>query len=122
MRKYRVVAPSGIDQDHPATAIRRRRTMIATPRDLRNAMEMTTPTAQPKAGLLRHALAAAWTWYRTAQDRRRLAQLSDSMLQDIGLTRADVNRETLRPFWEPIDHKGLTAQRHLNARRRVWAK
>jgi hypothetical protein len=44
------------------------------------------------------------------------------MLQDIGLTRADVDRETLRPFWQPIDHEGLTAQRHLNARRRAWVK
>ncbi|MFO1070559.1 MAG: DUF1127 domain-containing protein [Geminicoccaceae bacterium] len=53
---------------------------------------------------------------RTLHDRRDLAQLSDHMLHDIGLTRADVERELAQPLWQPIDHAGLDAQRWRSAR------
>jgi uncharacterized protein YjiS (DUF1127 family) len=33
------------------------------------------------------------------QSRHVLAMLSDHMLRDIGLTRDDVDRELLKPFW-----------------------
>ena len=35
-----------------------------------------------------------------ARQRRRLGQLSDHMLQDIGVSRADALREADRPFWD----------------------
>jgi uncharacterized protein YjiS (DUF1127 family) len=36
-----------------------------------------------------------------ARQRRQLGELNDYMLRDIGLTRADVDRETRKPFWRP---------------------
>jgi uncharacterized protein YjiS (DUF1127 family) len=38
-------------------------------------------------------------WLERAHQRRHLAQLSDHMLKDIGLTRAEVEAEILKPFW-----------------------
>ena len=38
-------------------------------------------------------------WQERARQRYRLAELDDRMLKDIGLTRADVNREVEKPFW-----------------------
>jgi uncharacterized protein YjiS (DUF1127 family) len=38
-------------------------------------------------------------WVKRLQSRRKLAELSDYMLRDIGLTRADVWKETSKPFW-----------------------
>lgn len=37
--------------------------------------------------------------YLRAQSRRHLAGLDDRGLRDIGLSRADVVRETDKPFW-----------------------
>jgi uncharacterized protein YjiS (DUF1127 family) len=34
-----------------------------------------------------------------------LAGMSDEALKDIGLSRADVERETVRPFWDDPMHK-----------------
>lgn len=41
------------------------------------------------------------TWQERAQARRRLGQLDDWMLKDVGLSRADVAREMGKPFWRP---------------------
>jgi uncharacterized protein YjiS (DUF1127 family) len=41
------------------------------------------------------------TWQQRARDRQQLQSLSDHMLRDIGLTRADVFLETSKPFWRP---------------------
>ena len=37
--------------------------------------------------------------FRRARQRRDLAALSDHALQDIGLTRSDVDLEIGKPFW-----------------------
>ena len=39
------------------------------------------------------------TWFDRARQRRQLGELSDQMLRDIGLTRADVWAESSKPFW-----------------------
>jgi uncharacterized protein YjiS (DUF1127 family) len=39
-------------------------------------------------------------WRVLARGRRHLAALDDRMLRDIGLTRADVDREYRKPFWQ----------------------
>jgi uncharacterized protein YjiS (DUF1127 family) len=62
------------------------------------------------AGLYK-LLAEPLRWFRQRRERRQLASLSDDMLRDIGLTRADVEREYLRPVWEEIDYAGLEARR-----------
>jgi len=47
------------------------------------------------------ALDLALTWYDRARQRRQLQGLSDHMLHDIGLGRADVEAETAKRFWQP---------------------
>jgi uncharacterized protein YjiS (DUF1127 family) len=39
------------------------------------------------------------TWLERVRQRRQLGQLSDHMLKDIGLARADVEVEVAKPFW-----------------------
>ena len=38
-------------------------------------------------------------WQERATQRAHLATLDDHMLRDLGLSRADVQRETAVPFW-----------------------
>lgn len=40
-------------------------------------------------------------WQDRARQRHRLRQFDDRMLSDIGLSGADVQRETAKPFWLP---------------------
>jgi uncharacterized protein YjiS (DUF1127 family) len=40
-----------------------------------------------------------WVWCSRAETRREMSMLSDHVLRDIGLTRADVDREVMKPFW-----------------------
>lgn len=49
--------------------------------------------------LLGAVFAALYTWQERATMRRRLLSLDDRMLSDMGLTRADAEREGLKPFW-----------------------
>lgn len=39
-------------------------------------------------------------WVRRWRQRRRLEDLDDRMLRDVGVTRADAEREARRPFWQ----------------------
>lgn len=52
----------------------------------------------------RTSLGSALAWLGTAmqiyRERRALRALSDATLKDIGLSRADVERESGRPFWD----------------------
>jgi len=38
-------------------------------------------------------------WQQRSSERHHLGQLSDSLLADIGLNRADVEMEASKPFW-----------------------
>ena len=38
-------------------------------------------------------------WQNRARQRRQLASLENHMLKDLGLSRADVARESSKPFW-----------------------
>jgi uncharacterized protein YjiS (DUF1127 family) len=40
-------------------------------------------------------------WLERGRQRRQLSELSDHMLRDIGLTRADAWAESEKPFWRP---------------------
>jgi uncharacterized protein YjiS (DUF1127 family) len=40
-------------------------------------------------------------WSERAYQRRVLSTLDERMLKDLGLTRADVEREATKPFWRP---------------------
>ncbi len=50
---------------------------------------------------LARVLDRALAWHERARQRRQLQSLSDHMLHDIGLGRADVEAETAKPFWQP---------------------
>ncbi len=54
-------------------------------------------------------LARAWSkarrWHELARQRRQLASLSDEMLKDIGRSRADIEWEASRPFWDDAERQ-----------------
>ena len=49
--------------------------------------------------VVRRVLLFLREWQRRARDRSQLAQLDDRMLRDIGLTRADAEFLSNKPFW-----------------------
>lgn len=54
---------------------------------------------------LRHLMEKIARWYQLNRERALLASLSDEALKDMGLSRADVEHETVRPFWDDPMHK-----------------
>jgi uncharacterized protein YjiS (DUF1127 family) len=42
---------------------------------------------------------ALLAWHDRARERRALVELSEDMLRDIGVSRADAYHEAARPFW-----------------------
>jgi uncharacterized protein YjiS (DUF1127 family) len=46
-----------------------------------------------------HAIATLREWRRRTRERGELAELDDRMLKDIGLTRADAEFSSNKPFW-----------------------
>jgi len=39
------------------------------------------------------------SWQRRVRDRNQLAQMSDHMLKDVGLSRSDIETEIRKSFW-----------------------
>lgn len=60
------------------------------------------------------ALALLRDWQRRSATREALVGLQDHMLEDVGLTRADVEVEATRPFWRPLDCEMLERRRRDN--------
>jgi uncharacterized protein YjiS (DUF1127 family) len=58
-----------------------------------------------------------WLSHRT---RHELERLSDQGLRDIGLSRADVEREVMAPFWKPVDYGALDRVRMRSSRARRY--
>ncbi|MCW3150212.1 DUF1127 domain-containing protein [Stutzerimonas stutzeri] len=50
--------------------------------------------------LLRDGWRQLRRWRELARQRRQLASLSDATLKDIGYSRADIEQEAARPFWD----------------------
>lgn len=59
----------------------------------------TRPAHLVPQGWLAYGFEQILAWLERARQRRHLLQLSDHMLQDIGLSRADVEAEVSKPFW-----------------------
>jgi uncharacterized protein YjiS (DUF1127 family) len=53
------------------------------------------------AASLRQAVELLLVWQERVRQRQQLRGLSDHMLRDIGLGRADVEAEYTKPFWQP---------------------
>jgi uncharacterized protein YjiS (DUF1127 family) len=52
-------------------------------------------------GLVSRVVDLMLTWSDRMRQRRHLAELDDRLLQDIGVSRADIENEISRPFWRP---------------------
>ena len=63
-----------------------------------NASAVSRPSHLFRSVLLRLS-EAAWIWRARIRSRSDLAQFDDHILKDIGLSLADVYRETSKPFW-----------------------
>lgn len=66
--------------------------------------------------LLAAAAGTVRGWWRRRADRQRLLGLSDAMLKDLGLSRADVEGLAARPWWGRAD--GAEAEARWTGRRR----
>jgi uncharacterized protein YjiS (DUF1127 family) len=57
------------------------------------------PRRLAAAALARAVVAVVLAWRRRAGQRDDLRRLTDRQLDDIGLTRAEAEREAAKPFW-----------------------
>ena len=58
------------------------------------------PPLTPAGGSApRRVFAAMRRWHERVRQRRQLLQLSDHMLRDLGITRAEALGEAEKPFW-----------------------
>jgi uncharacterized protein YjiS (DUF1127 family) len=57
---------------------------------------------RPGGALLLGALDLALAWHERARQRRRLRDLDDCLLEDVGIGRAEADRECREPFWRPL--------------------
>ena len=62
---------------------------------------------------LRLLAAMPGQWRQRAAELRHLRSLEDHTLADMGLTRAEVERETHSPFWRPIGWKRYVREQVL---------
>ena len=60
---------------------------------------LPTPSQITARNALRGLLHTVSVWRARARQRDTLSMLDDHILRDIGLTRADVDRETMKSFW-----------------------
>jgi uncharacterized protein YjiS (DUF1127 family) len=70
-----------------------------------------TTRSTPSRRNIRQTIAAAWaslgrlaelisTWRQRSAERRHLHGLNEYMLKDLGISRADVDRETSKRYWQ----------------------
>ena len=81
-------------------------------------MASVAQVAHPAADLLAQVARTLRAWARTGRYRRDLSGLDGCMLADIGIGRADVERERRRWMWQPIAADLLEAGRQ--ERLRAW--
>jgi uncharacterized protein YjiS (DUF1127 family) len=74
-------------------------THIATSGTLSSGRPVARSAERVAGDRLVQAYEQVLSWLERVHQRRQLAQLSDHMLKDIGLTRADVEAELSKPFW-----------------------
>jgi len=83
-------------------------------------MASAAQSVHPAASLLGQTARTFRAWARTSRERQELTGLDDRMLADIGIGRADVERERGRSFWQPIAADLLEAGRR--ERLRAWLR
>jgi uncharacterized protein YjiS (DUF1127 family) len=60
---------------------------------------------RPGPAWTRRAIELILDWQEVARQRRALLKLDERLLKDIGITRADAEREASRPFWDPAQER-----------------
>jgi len=88
--------PSWTEEDKLATC-EQFTAITAHPAQARDRHSLTATVVQGLADLL----TTLDLWQQRVRQRRALARLSDYNLKDVGLSRADVEREVTKPFWRP---------------------
>ena len=73
---------------------------FALPTPARSPATTTVVVPASRPGLLVLLARRAALWLELSRQRRRLLTLSDHMLHDLGLSRADAEGEAMRPFWD----------------------
>lgn len=73
-------------------------TMNYTTRSATALDRLPAAVAAQALRVLKTMAVAALAWQERARNRRALAELDDRALADVGLTRADVDRQIARPF------------------------
>jgi len=58
------------------------------------------PSRGKTAGVVTRLFDQVMYWLDSARQRRHLGELDDRLLRDIGLSRAEVEHELSRPFWQ----------------------
>ena len=79
-------------------------TMRSTPLTLAAPATLRAPAAANPIrwrDVLAAVIDQVFTWHERVRQRRQLQSLSDHMLRDIGIGRADVELEASKPFWQP---------------------
>ena len=69
---------------------------------------MPAQTLEPyhrRAQVMKGQIGVAWIarisrWYQLSRERACLRQISDAALKDLGLSRADIEAESHRAFWD----------------------
>lgn len=73
-------------------------TFTALAATLRAARTLRIPSPKQVAwGILNMLM----EWQERHAERRALGRLDDRLLNDVGLSRADVDKEMSKPFWRP---------------------
>ena len=62
---------------------------------------LTRGFASEVAAILDRVIETPFVWAERVAERRHLAQLDDHLLRDIGLSRADLDAVSTKPFWRP---------------------
>ncbi len=57
-------------------------------------------TAAKQAGRIKNLLATLLAWQSRADGRKRLSELDDRLLADMGISRTEAQYESSKPFWK----------------------
>ncbi|MFK7944181.1 MAG: DUF1127 domain-containing protein [Paracoccaceae bacterium] len=70
-----------------------------------NIVVLNTPAIPVRNARKAGFWARVWTAFTVYAERRDLADMSDHMLEDIGLSREDASIESRRPIWDLPTHR-----------------
>jgi uncharacterized protein YjiS (DUF1127 family) len=78
--------------------MRARHTQPLTYDDIKVGEQFESLAGRSNAGRLRAFGSVVRAWFDCSRQRRALSELDDRLLRDIGLTRAQAQREAAKPF------------------------